>query len=128
MAWFDGLTPGTPKHSIASTTNARVRVVAGPVTGASFAMKPRVARLIEAGVAPDFILPVTLTRIVAQDPHLKLVDMGGLGRCHRHDRECHPCRHPPIAGASVMRVTAISTQTERKRQDSSDRCAEKYRR
>lgn len=128
MAWFDESAPGTPAHSIASTTNAHVRVVAGPVTGTSFVMKRRVARLIEAGVAPDFILPVTFTRVVPQDLHLVLVDMGGRGRYHRHDRERHPRRHPPIAGASVTRVTAILTQADRKRQDSFDRCADKYRR
>lgn len=76
MAWFDGLTPGTPAHSIASTTNPRVRVVAGPGTGKSFAMKRRVARLLEAGVAPDLILPVTFTRVAAQDLHRELVNMG----------------------------------------------------
>lgn len=75
MAWFDGLTPGTPAHSIASTTNARVRVVAGPGTGKSFAMKRRVARLLEGGVAPDLILPVTFTRVAAQDLHRELVNM-----------------------------------------------------
>ncbi len=76
MAWFDGLTPGTPAHSIASTMNPRVRVVAGPGTGKSYAMKRRVARLLESGVAPDLILPVTFTRVAAQDLHRELVNMG----------------------------------------------------
>ncbi|HHG90308.1 MAG TPA: ATP-dependent helicase [Devosia sp.] len=86
MAWFDGLTPGTPAHRIASTTNARVRVVAGPGTGKSFAMKRRVARLLEAGVAPDLILPVTFTRVAAQDLHRELVNMGvpGCNALHAH--------------------------------------------
>lgn len=69
MAWFDGLTPGTPAHKIASIVNPRVRVVAGPGTGKSYAMKRRVARLLESGVAPDLILPVTFTRVAAQDLH-----------------------------------------------------------
>lgn len=76
MAWFNGLTPGTPAHSIASSTNPCVRVVAGPGTGKSFAMKRRVARLLEAGVVPDLILPVTFTRVAAQDLHRELVNMG----------------------------------------------------
>lgn len=76
MAWFDGLTPGTQAHSIASTTNRRVRVVAGPGTGKSYAMKRRVARLLESGVAPNLILPVTFTRVAAQDLHRELVNMG----------------------------------------------------
>lgn len=86
MAWFDGLSPGTPAHSIASTTNTRVRVVAGPGTGKSFAMKRRVARLLEAGVAPGLILPVTFTRVAAQDLHRELVNMGvpGCNALHAH--------------------------------------------
>lgn len=76
MAWFDGLAPGTPAHSIASTLNPRVRVVAGPGTGKSYAMKRRVARLLESGVAPSLILPVTFTRVAAQDLHRELVNMG----------------------------------------------------
>ncbi|WP_165448536.1 UvrD-helicase domain-containing protein [Rhizobium leguminosarum] len=76
MAWYDGLTVGTPAYSIASTTNPRVRVVAGPGTGKSYAMKRRVARLLESGIAPDLILPVTFTRVAAQDLHRELVNMG----------------------------------------------------
>jgi len=39
-------------------------------------MKRRVARLLESGVAPDLILPVTFTRVAAQDLHRELVNMG----------------------------------------------------
>ncbi|SLN66732.1 DNA helicase II [Roseovarius litorisediminis] len=39
-------------------------------------MKRRVARLLETGVAPDLILPVTFTRVAAQDLHRELVGMG----------------------------------------------------
>jgi DNA helicase-2/ATP-dependent DNA helicase PcrA len=76
MAWNDGLTTGTPAHAIASTTNPRVRVVAGPGTGKSYAMKRRVARLLESGVVPAHILPVTFTRVAAQDLQRELVGMG----------------------------------------------------
>jgi hypothetical protein len=40
---------------------------------------------------------------------------------HRPDGPCHTCRHPPIASAAVMRVTAKLAKTERKRQDNSVR-------
>ena len=80
MAWHDGLTPGTPAHSIASENNPRIRVVAGPGTGKSFAMKRRVARLLEEGVEPSQILPVTFTRVAAEDLHRELVGMG-VPRC-----------------------------------------------
>ena len=75
MPWFDGLVPGTPAHAIASDPNGRVRVVAGPGTGKSFAMKRRVARLLESGVDPAHILPVTFTRVAAEDLHRELVGM-----------------------------------------------------
>ena len=75
MPWSDGLVAGTPAHSIASSANARIRVVAGPGTGKSFAMKRRVARLLEAGVDPSTILPVTFTRVAAEDLHRELIGM-----------------------------------------------------
>ena len=80
MAWNDGLTPGTPAHNIASDNNQRIRVVAGPGTGKSFAMKRRVARLLEEGTEPSRVLPVTFTRVAAEDLHRELVGMG-VPRC-----------------------------------------------
>ena len=71
-----GCLPGTPTYAIASSANARVRVVAGPGTGKSFAMKRRVARLLEEGAQPSIILPVTFTRVAAEDLHRELVNMG----------------------------------------------------
>jgi DNA helicase-2/ATP-dependent DNA helicase PcrA len=76
MPWSDGLQIGSQTYLIAASPNQRVRVVAGPGTGKSFAMKRRVARLLEEGVAPGAILPVTLTRVAAEDLHRELVGMG----------------------------------------------------
>jgi superfamily I DNA/RNA helicase len=39
-------------------------------------MKRRVARLLESGVSPKKILPVTFTRVAAEDLHRELVGMG----------------------------------------------------
>lgn len=75
MAWSDGLKSGTPAYLIAASPNSRIRVVAGPGTGKSFAMKRRVARLLEAGIKPKTILPVTFTRVAAEDLHRELVGM-----------------------------------------------------
>lgn len=75
MPWNDGLEQGAPAYEIASSNNQRIRVVAGPGTGKSFAMKRRVARLLENGVAPTALLPVTFTRIAAEDLHRELVGM-----------------------------------------------------
>lgn len=63
MSWDDGLT-GTARD-IASTDHSPLRVMAGPGTGKSFAMKRRVARLLEAEQEPRRILAVTFTRNAA---------------------------------------------------------------
>jgi superfamily I DNA/RNA helicase len=76
MPWSDGLAIGTPAYGIAASPNSRIRVVAGPGTGKSFAMKRRVARLLESGIDPKTILPVTFTRVAAEDLHRELVGMG----------------------------------------------------
>lgn len=63
MSWDDGLT-GTARN-IAETDDSPLRVMAGPGTGKSFAMKRRVARLLEAGQDPRRVLAVTFTRNAA---------------------------------------------------------------
>ena len=75
MPWSDGLDPASPAHRIASSQNPEIRVVAGPGTGKSFAMKRRVAKLLEDGIEPRAILPVTFTRVAAEDLHRELVGM-----------------------------------------------------
>src|SRR5262245_22602501 len=65
MAWQDGLT-GTVLE-IARTTDTPLRVMAGPGTGKSYAMKRRLMRLLEEGVSPKRILVVTFTRTAAAD-------------------------------------------------------------
>ena len=72
MPWSDELLIGTPTYSIASSENRRIRVIAGPGTGKSFAMKRRVARLLETEVDAERILPVTFTRVAAEDLHREL--------------------------------------------------------
>jgi DNA helicase II / ATP-dependent DNA helicase PcrA len=63
MNWDDGLT-GTARN-IAATNDSPLRVMAGPGTGKSFAMKRRVARLLESGQDPRRVLAVTFTRNAA---------------------------------------------------------------
>jgi hypothetical protein len=60
MAWDDGLV-GTARD-IAATDRTPLRVMAGPGTGKSFAMKRRAARLLEEGQNPRRILAITFTR------------------------------------------------------------------
>jgi DNA helicase-2/ATP-dependent DNA helicase PcrA len=63
MAWNTGL--DGPALNIASTNDSPLRVVAGPGTGKSFALKRRVARLLEEGASPSRILALTFTRNAA---------------------------------------------------------------
>ena len=63
MSWDDGLIGAA--RNIAATNNSPLRVMAGPGTGKSFAMKRRVARLLEAGQNPKRILAITFTRNAA---------------------------------------------------------------
>jgi DNA helicase-2/ATP-dependent DNA helicase PcrA len=76
MPWNDNLNPATPAFAIAASAHSRIRIVAGPGTGKSFAMKRRVARLIEVdGVAANRILAVTFTRVAAEDLHRELTSL-----------------------------------------------------
>lgn len=75
MSWNDGLDTESPAYAVAATQSPHVRVVAGPGTGKSFAMKRRVARLLEEGIDPESILPVTFTRVAAEDLHRELMGM-----------------------------------------------------
>lgn len=63
MVWDDGLV-GTARD-IAATNDSPLRVMAGPGTGKSFALKRRVARLLQADIDPRRILAVTFTRNAA---------------------------------------------------------------
>jgi ATP-dependent DNA helicase UvrD/PcrA len=66
MPWNDGLT-GTAL-TIASTEDSPLRVMAGPGTGKSFAMKRRVMRLLEEEECEGArVLVVTFTRTAAAD-------------------------------------------------------------
>src|SRR5689334_22517197 len=94
MAWSQGLREGTPAFQIAASDNPHVRVLAGPGAGKSFAMKRRVARLLETGVDPKVILPVTFTRVAAEDLHRELVNMEveGCDRLHGTTLHCFALR------------------------------------
>jgi superfamily I DNA/RNA helicase len=77
MSWDDGLT-GTARN-IAATDENPLRVMAGPGTGKSFAMKRRVARLLETGQDPRRVLAVTFTRNAAAS---LVSDLHALGIAH----------------------------------------------
>ncbi|NLV16257.1 MAG: ATP-dependent helicase [Syntrophomonadaceae bacterium] len=67
MTWETGMEPTSPAYSFAANTAERLRTVAGPGTGKSFALRRRIARLLEEGNNPQRILAVTFTRTAAAD-------------------------------------------------------------
>jgi superfamily I DNA/RNA helicase len=77
MAWDEGLEG--PAFAIAQTEDSPLRVMAGPGTGKSYAMKRRVARLLEEGNDPRRILAVTFTRTAAAElvKELRALDVEG---------------------------------------------------
>lgn len=79
MSWDKDLDKDSIAYAIASAPEKRLRVIAGPGTGKSFAMKRRVAKLLESGIAPNEILAMTFTRVAAEDLHreLKKLDTPG---------------------------------------------------
>jgi DNA helicase II / ATP-dependent DNA helicase PcrA len=76
MPWNDDLDHKSPAYAIAAAAERFVRVVAGPGTGKSFAMKRRVARLLEEGAKPKRILPVTFTNVAAEDLQREMLLVG----------------------------------------------------
>ena len=84
MSWSTGLTGSA--LNIASTDHNRLRVVAGPGTGKSFAIMRRVARLLEEGQDPRRILAVTFTRNAASSLVSDLNDIGVEG-CEEGERQ-----------------------------------------
>ncbi|HEV3298759.1 MAG TPA: ATP-dependent helicase [Planctomycetaceae bacterium] len=65
MAWSDGLTGRA--LGIAGSKSSPIRVMAGPGTGKSFALKRRLMRLLEEGANARRILVVTFTRTAAAE-------------------------------------------------------------
>jgi DNA helicase-2/ATP-dependent DNA helicase PcrA len=74
MAWDHDLTGKA--LAIAGTECRYLRVMAGPGTGKTFAMKRRVARLLEEGSNPQRLLVVTFTRVAAAGLVKELGELG----------------------------------------------------
>jgi DNA helicase II / ATP-dependent DNA helicase PcrA len=82
MPWNDGLGTNSPAYGIAVADARFIRVVAGPGTGKTFALKRRVARLLEQDADPTRILPVTFTNVAAEDLQREMLQVGVPG-CER---------------------------------------------
>jgi superfamily I DNA/RNA helicase len=105
MAWDTGLNPNSVSFQIASDESRYIRVLAGPGTGKSFALKRRVARLLE-GVAPERILPVTFTKVAAEDLQRELLNIGVPGCENIRGSTLHSLGMRILSRQNVLRVTA----------------------
>lgn len=105
MTWDQGLNEGSPAFTVAASDSSHLRVVAGPGSGKSFAMKRRVARLLEEGTDPRSILPVTFTRVAAQDLHRELVGMGVEGCCELRGTTLHSLALRTLMRKHVLAAT-----------------------
>jgi DNA helicase-2/ATP-dependent DNA helicase PcrA len=77
MTWNQGLSGNV--LAIAATECQYMRIMAGPGTGKTFAMKRRVARLLEQGSDPERLLVVTFTRVAAAGLVKELRELGIAG-------------------------------------------------
>lgn len=102
MPWYDDLGVETPAFAIAQSGEHRIRVIAGPGAGKSFAMKRRVARLLEESIQPQRLLPVTFTRVAAEDLHRELVSLGVAGANELEGRTLHSLAMSILMRAHVL--------------------------
>jgi DNA helicase II / ATP-dependent DNA helicase PcrA len=90
MPWNDDLPQDTAAYLIAASVHSHIRVLAGPGSGKSFAMKRRVARILETeNVAPKRVLAVTFTRVAAEDLHRELQSLSVPGADDLSGRTLH---------------------------------------
>ncbi len=105
MAWDSNLDPQSPTYRMAADGSRYIRVLAGPGTGKSFALKRRVARLLEGGIAPARILPVTFTKVAAEDLHRELINMNVPGCENIHGSTLHSLGMRMLSLQNVLAVT-----------------------
>jgi superfamily I DNA/RNA helicase len=105
MAWNSGLNPQSAAYQIAADQSRFIRVLAGPGTGKSFALKRRVARLLESTVPPARLLPVTFTKVAAEDLQRELVNMGVPGCEQIRGSTLHSLGMKILSRQNVLAVT-----------------------
>jgi DNA helicase II / ATP-dependent DNA helicase PcrA len=102
---LDDVVAGTPASAIAASINPRIRIVAGPGTGKSFAMKRRVARLLEEGV------------VAAEDLHRELVGMSVPGCDSLNGVTLHS-----LSLKMLMRITSSRPPAELRDPSTNSKC------
>lgn len=89
MTWNNDIEVGSPAYNLASSNASTIRAVAGPGSGKSFAIKKRILRLLEQGIAPNKILAIIFTRTAAHDLKTEISSLGIKGADEVHSRTLH---------------------------------------
>ena len=112
MSWDQDLDRNSPVYGIVSSQTRFNRIIAGPGTGKSFALKRRVARLLEEGADPKRILPVTFTNVAAEDLQREMLRIGVPG-CEniRNVSTCTRCVYAFLSRESVCEDYGADTST-----------------
>ena len=103
--WNSNLDAESPAYQIAADQSRFVRVLAGPGTGKSLALKRRVARLLESNVLPARILPVTFTKVGAEDLQRELLNLAVAGCEQIRGSTLHSLGMKILSRQNVLAVT-----------------------
>jgi DNA helicase-2/ATP-dependent DNA helicase PcrA len=101
--WSDGLEG--PAYNIAAANPPRLRVLAGPGTGKTFAMKRRVMRLLQEGKDSHRILVLTFTRTAARDLATEIASLGAPGVEEVHAGTLHGYCFSVLSRAEILLAT-----------------------
>jgi superfamily I DNA/RNA helicase len=103
QSWSQGLTGAA--RQVAETDDSPLRVLAGPGTGKTFALKRRVARLLENGVDASRLLVATFTRTAAIDLKAALIELGVEGSDRVQALTIHSFCFSLLSQADVLAAT-----------------------
>ncbi|MBA7480877.1 ATP-dependent DNA helicase PcrA [subsurface metagenome] len=107
--WNEGLDEDS--LAIAGYDGKYSSVIAGAGTGKSYALKRKVARLLEEGESPSSILAVTFTRTAARDIHNDLRSLGVEGCDFVRACTLHSLCYSILSRHEVFRVMERETRT-----------------
>lgn len=109
MAWYEGL--DEEFTAICGYTGTYSCIIAGAGTGKSFALKRKIARVLEEGESPGSILAVTFTRTAARDLNNDLRQLGVEGCDLVRACTLHSLCFSILSKHEVFRVMERETRT-----------------
>ena len=104
MAWDSNLEG--PAKTFAGSTANRIRCLAGPGTGKTYALMKRIQRLLEENtVDPSRILVITLTRTAADDLRQNLQALGANGASRIYTSTLHSFCFSALMQEDILEIT-----------------------